>query len=148
MGQPHIPEPRSRFTGGCLFWFVTVTLGLLCCVGGTIFAVNQWHGMSREQGPAEQTAHTYLDAILADDLTTAYAQTCDSIHARMTPAQFDLFQSHRDEIGSYDILGVNLASTNGRMSGSVDTTMHLTAGGTFGQRIELVKEHDRWRVCE
>jgi hypothetical protein len=104
--------------------------------------------LSPDENAATVATVAYLDAVLADDLSTAYGLTCTEIHNEMTLSEFDTYQSDRDQILRYELVDVRVSSAGGELSAVVETEMSMIDGRTFPQNLAVAKESAGWRVCK
>jgi hypothetical protein len=129
-------------------WALALLTVACCCLGVGGFLLKTILDSKNERGPAESAGRAYLDAVESDDLTGAYAMTCRKLHGTLTLEEFEAAQANRHRIARYEVTGFNYVNTNGHVSGSLETRMYLTAGGTVSQRLPLVKEDGEWHPCE
>ncbi|MEJ3744992.1 hypothetical protein WEI85_17055 [Actinomycetes bacterium KLBMP 9797] len=104
--------------------------------------------LSPDENAATVATVAYMDAVLADDLHTAYGLTCMKIHQEMTLSEFEKYQSDRYQISRYELVDVHVSSADGGLSAVVETQMYMTNGDTFPQNVAVTKESAGWRVCE
>ncbi|MFG3301021.1 hypothetical protein [Micromonospora chersina] len=144
--QPAMVPPRKSNTTRVVLTVVGVVLAL-CCVGGVVGGFAIYHAAREATGPAQATVDRFAGALVARDYPTAYAQLCGRVRDRVSQDDFVRQQSAQPLTG-YQIVGVNVTNTNGRVSGSAQVRFTPQSGTTVTQAFVLVKEDGGWRVCE
>ncbi|QLQ37452.1 hypothetical protein [Micromonospora robiginosa] len=139
-----VPPKKSRRT---LFVVLGVVLAL-CCSGGAIGGFVLYRVAREATGPARATVDTFAAAVVARDYPTAYGQFCAQVRDRLDEADFARQQSAQPELTGYEIVGVNVANTNGRVHGSANVRFTPRDGVAITQVLPLVKEDGDWRICD
>jgi hypothetical protein len=133
-------------------WLLIAAVVIVCgvCAGNRLLSsvFSSTEELTPEENAATVAASTYMDAVLAGDLPTAYGLTCMKIRDDMTLSEFETYQSDRGQISRYELVDVHVSSSDGKLSGIVETQMYAVNGGTFPQNIAVIKESSGWRVCE
>jgi hypothetical protein len=133
-------------------WLIVAAVVIVCGVcAGNRFLASVFPSQSEltpEENAAVAAAGAYMDAVLADDLSTAYGLTCTKVRNRMTLPEFETYQSDRGQISRYELVDVRVSSSAGTLSAIVETQMYAVNGATFPQNIAVAKEESGWRVCE
>jgi len=104
--------------------------------------------LSPDENAATVATVAYMDAVLADDLPTAYGLTCTKIHQAMTLSEFEKYQSDRYQISRYELVDTRVSSAGGTLTAVVETQMYMSDGRTFAQNLAVTKDSAGWRVCE
>jgi hypothetical protein len=133
-------------------WLAIAGVVIACGVCGGQRLLSSVPGGESELTPDENAATVatvaYMDAMLADDLPTAYGLTCAKIRRDRTLAEFETYQSDRGQISRYELVDVHVSSTGGEFSAVVETEMYSVDGRTFPQNLAVAKESTGWRVCQ
>jgi hypothetical protein len=142
------PRRRRRSRANVLIW---VVIGVVAVVGAVVVEtrlLSSSSELSPEENAATVAGVAYADALFSDDVATAYDLTCAKIHQDMTLAEFDKYQEGRSTVSRYELIDVRVSSSNGQLSGVLETQMFLTDGRVFNQNIPLAKEAGGWKACE
>lgn len=133
-------------------WLAVAAAVIVCgvCAGNRLLSsvFSSTSELSPDENAATVAVVSYMDALLADDLATAYGLTCTKIQDRMSRPEFDTYQSDRGQISRYELVDVRVSSSGARLSAVVETEMYLVTGGSFPQNLAVTKEDAGWRVCE
>jgi hypothetical protein len=119
-------------------------IGVVAVVGAVVVEtrlLSSSSELSPEENAATVAGVAYADALFSDDVATAYDLTCAKIHQDMT-------QEGRSTVSRYELIDVRVSSSNGQLSGVLETQMFLTDGRVFNQNIPLAKEAGGWKACE
>ncbi|MGW5672004.1 Rv0361 family membrane protein [Micromonospora sp. NPDC003776] len=145
--QPAMVPPRKSNTTKVVLIVVGVVLAL-CCVGGVIGGFALYHAVREATGPARTTVDSYAGALVARDYPTAYGQLCGQVRGRVSQEDFARQQAAQPALTGYEIVGLNVQNTNGRVYGSANVRFTPQSGTSQTQVYRLVKEDGSWRICE
>ncbi len=67
---------------------------------------------------------------------------------QVTQEEFVRQQSARPALTGYEIVGLNVQNTNGRVYGSASVRFTPQSGTSVTQTYTLTKEDGNWRICE
>ncbi|SCG52449.1 Rv0361 family membrane protein [Micromonospora coxensis] len=139
--------PRSnRRTLRIVLVVVGVVLAL-CCVGGAVGGYLVYGAVKEAVGPVSDATTSYLDAVRAGDHQRAYGLLCRERRERTPLAEFTRQQEAQPRLVGYEVGGVNVTTTNGRVRGSATVRLTTETGSASTQVFTLVKEDGAWRVC-
>jgi hypothetical protein len=108
---------------------------------------NLYRTYQAASGPASDSVRGYIDDVRAGDYPGAYGRLCEKSRTATTLQEYTRIQAAQLKITSYEIVGVHVTNSNGRVSAVVTTTMVQETGLNFVQTFRLVKEDGNWRVC-
>lgn len=145
--EPIPVPPRNPRTARTVLIVVGVVLAL-CCVGGVIGGFALRNVLQEANGPAKDSVNSFAAAMVARDYPTAYGHLCGRVRNRLSQDEFVRQQSAQPAPSSYEIVGLNVTNTNGRMRGVADVRFVQSGGAESTQVFTLVKENGDWRICE
>lgn len=141
------PPPKKPRTARIVLTIVGAVLAL-CCVGGTIGGFFLYKAVDKATGPARASVDTFAGALVAGDYPTAYGQLCGQVRDRVSQEDFVRQQSAQPRPTGYEIVGINVQNTNGRVYGSASVRFTPASGTSATQEYALTKEDGSWRICE
>ena len=138
--QPPKPRRPVRARRGRRVWLVLALAGLLV-LGASIYLA-----FGTQTGTASIAAQNFCATLVAHDYTRGYAQLSDRLRAEGTAAEFAASQRALDQIQ-----GPARTCTFSNPSVRADTatfmlTVSRAGGGTASGTLDLVYEHQQWRV--
>ncbi|MEV4480457.1 Rv0361 family membrane protein [Micromonospora coxensis] len=119
----------------------------LCCVGSAVGGYFVYGTVKETVGPVSEATTSYLDAVRAGDHQRAYGQLCRERRGRTSLVEFTRQQEAQPRVVGYEVGGVNVTNTNGRVRGSATVRLTTETGSTSTQVFSLVKEDGAWRIC-
>lgn len=143
-----VPNRKPNRTTRTVLIVVAVVLTVSCVVGvcgGFWF----YRTVKDAVGPARAATAAYIDDVQAGNYPGAYGRLCGDLRETMTQADFARIQAAQLKIGSYEIVGVYVNRSSGRVTGTATVEMVQEAtGARMTQTMFLVKEDGEWRVCQ
>ena len=139
---PPAPPGRRR-------WPLWVALGVVLFVGGCGgLGYAGYHYFKGSIGAARTATDDYYAALARGDDAAAYDLTCSSQRAALRLSDFARTVDARPVAGWDHNASVHVSSVNGHSSGTVGGTVRYRDGSRRLITVPLVKEGDRWLVCE
>jgi hypothetical protein len=122
-------------------------VAILCCGGLAAGGIWLASTVKNSIGPARDKAVAFVQDLESDDASGAYDQLCPATQARFPREVFIAGVGAQPKIVSHSVNGMNVNSTNGLTTATVD--MGLTQEGGFVDQhtFRLVKENGTWYVC-
>ncbi|SCG33756.1 DUF4878 domain-containing protein [Micromonospora halophytica] len=144
--EPTTAPKSNRRTLRIVLIVVGIVLAL-CCVGGAVGGFFVYGAVKETVGPVSEATTTYLDAVRTGNHQQAYDQLCRQRREQTSLAEFTRQQEAQPRVIGYEVGGVNVNNTNGRVRGSATVRLTTESGSTSTQVFTLVKEDGAWRVC-
>ncbi|MEH0983126.1 Rv0361 family membrane protein [Micromonospora sp. CPCC 205556] len=141
-----VPPRDNRRTLRIVLIVVGVVLAV-CCLGGAVGGFFLYGAAKEAVGPVREATTGYLDAVRAGDHQRAYELLCREERERTSRADFDRRQAAEPRLVDYDIAGLTVNNTNGRVRGTATVRLTTETGGESTRVLTLVKEDGAWRLC-
>jgi Domain of unknown function (DUF4878) len=138
-------QPKGMSTTKIVLIIVGSVLAV-CCVGGGIAAYFGFRVFSEALGPPRATTEAFIRDLQSGDAASAYGKLCGATRAAVTQDRFTEMVSNRRP-STYEIVGVQVNNTNGRVSATVTARLTYADGFTDQHFFHLVKEDGTWKVC-
>ena len=142
-----VPPPKPNRTTRTVLIVIAAVLAV-CCLGGACGGFWLYRTYTNNAGPARDATVAYLDDVLAGDYQGAYGQLCEEVRDATTQEEYTRIQSAQLKVRSYEIDGVFVSNTNGRVSATVTVQMIQETGARFTHTFTLVKESGDWHPCQ
>ncbi|MDG4770110.1 DUF4878 domain-containing protein [Solwaraspora sp. WMMD792] len=150
-GPPPPPSPAGPSRGRrttVIIVAVVLAVVLLCCVGVAGGGFWLYRTVSAATEPARDATTAHFDALSAGDYAGAYQRLCQDRRDTLSETEYVRQESAAGQIAGYDIVGVNVSTTNGRTSGAVTVEVTYDGGAQRQETVRLVEENGEWRVCQ
>lgn len=141
------PPAKSKFPWKIVL-IVLGVLAVLCCIGSLIGGFFIYRAVQDATGPARNAVTGYFDDLKAGNFGSAYSRLCDETQQEVTRDDFVTVQQELPKVTDYKVVGVNINTTNGKTTGTVNVRVTRETGAVTTQSVELVKEGNSWKVCE
>lgn len=154
--QPPGPPPPTPSAAGpgrgrrtiVIVVAVLLAVVLLCCVGAVGGGFWLYRTVSAATEPARDATTAHFDALSTGDYPAAYQRLCQDRRDTLSETEYVRQESAAGQIAGYDIVGVNVSTTNGRTSGTVTVEVTYDSGAQRQEIVTLVQENGEWRVCQ
>ncbi len=144
-----MPQPPRQKSGT---WKILAIIGaviaLLCCLGAIALGIWGYNTVKDATGPMKETANSFLDNLQDGNYGQAYDRLCANAKRQVTQQQFSQALSMLPKITGHKITGVNVNTTNGRTTGTVQVELTREILGQTDQTLQMAKENGDWKVCQ
>ncbi|WP_346538496.1 hypothetical protein [Micromonospora sp. DPT] len=145
--QPIPVPPRDNRRTLRIVLIVVGAVLAVCCLGGVVGGFFVYGAAKEAVGPVREATTSYLDALRSGDHQRAYDLLCRAERERTSLAEFRRRWEAEPRLVDYDVAGLTVNNTNGRVRGTATVRLTTATGGTSTQVLTLVKEDGAWRLC-